>query len=64
MNPMSPDRNVETIRNMLLKRSDVGFEKYGCTTERPDIDLLGWFQHLQEELLDAAVYIEALKSKL
>jgi hypothetical protein len=43
---------------------EVGFKKYGVTTERKDIDLLGWLQHLQEELLDAAVYIERLKQEV
>jgi len=57
----SPDENVERIREALLVRSQVGFKKYGTTTERVDIDLMGWLQHLQEELLDAAVYLERIK---
>lgn len=55
------DPNVENIRAALLKRQQAGFLKYGVNTDRTDIDLLGWLQHLQEELLDAAVYIERLK---
>jgi len=55
------DPNVENIRTALLKRQQAGFVKYGVNTDRTDIDLLGWLQHLQEELLDAAVYIERLK---
>lgn len=55
----SPDRNVEAIRQSLLERSRVGFAKYGVTTERTDLELADWLRHLQEELLDAAVYIEA-----
>jgi len=58
----SPDRNVEAVRQHLLSRSQIGLQKYGVTTERDDIDFLGWLVHLQEELLDAAVYIEKLKS--
>ena len=57
----SPDENVERIREALLVRSQVGFKKYGITTERVDIDLMGWLQHLKEELLDAAVYVERIK---
>ena len=57
----SPDRNVEAVRQRLLSRSQIGLQKYGVTTERDDIDFLGWLVHLQEELLDAAVYIEKLK---
>lgn len=55
----SPDRNVEAIRQSLLERSRVGLAKYGVTTERTDLELADWLRHLQEELLDAAVYIEA-----
>jgi len=60
----SPDRNVEDVRDILLYRSEVGMQKYGVTTERTDVDLVGWVQHLQEELLDAAVYCQALKKQL
>jgi len=59
----SPDGNVEAIRQALLERSIVGFRKYGVTTERSDLSLGDWLQHLQEELLDAAVYVQAAKSK-
>ena len=55
----SPDKNVEAIRFSLLERSRVGFKKYGVTTERTDLELADWLRHLQEEMLDAAVYIEA-----
>lgn len=58
------DPNVESVSNLLKSRMEVGFKKYGTTTERTDIDLLGWLQHLQEELLDAAVYIERLKKEV
>lgn len=61
---IKPDKNVEAVRQMLKQRYEVGFIKYGVTTERKDIDLLGWLQHLQEELLDAAVYIQRLKDEL
>jgi hypothetical protein len=60
----SPDANVEAIRNKLLTRSQVGLEKYGVTTERTDLGLLQWLKHLQEELLDGAVYIEAALKQL
>jgi len=32
--------------------------------ERNDLTLLEWLQHLQEELMDAAVYVEKLKSEI
>lgn len=55
----SPDGNVEAVRQKLLDRSKVGLAKYGVTTERDDLDLVAWLRHLQEELLDAAVYVAA-----
>ena len=57
------DKNVEAVRRMLFQRMGAGYSKYGVNTERTDIDTLGWLQHLQEELLDAAVYIERLKDE-
>ena len=58
------DNNVEAVRKMLHDRSLVGLNKYGVTTMRDDMFALDWIQHLQEELLDAAVYCQALKEKL
>ena len=61
---VSPDANVERIRAKLLLRSQIGLQKYGVTTERPDLDLLAWARHLQEELMDAAVYVERIMNDL
>lgn len=58
------DKNVEAVRQALFDRMQVGFQKYGVTTERTDIDLLGWIQHAQEEALDLAVYLERIKSDI
>jgi len=60
----SPDKNVEAVRQKLLLRSEIGLRKYGVTTERKDVDLIGWLIHLQQELLDAAVYVEAAMAHL
>lgn len=57
------DRFVLNNVMMLLLRAEVGKEKYGTTLERKDLEDKAWLQHLQEELLDAANYIEVLKSK-
>ena len=53
------DANVERVRKKLLDRSKRGIEKYGTTTERGDLSMLDWMNHLQEELMDACVYLEA-----
>jgi len=58
------DKNVINVTKQLTDRMEKGYTKYGVTTERTDIDFLGWLQHLQEELLDAAVYIERIKCEV
>lgn len=54
------DKHVESVRQKLLDRSQVGIKKYGTTLERQDIDLAGWLNHLQEELMDSCVYLERI----
>lgn len=58
----APDQNVERNRQLLLDRSLVGLKKYGVTTERNDLTFNDWLQHLLEELLDAANYVQAAKT--
>ena len=53
------DANVERVCQKLQSRAEVGLRKYGVTTERDDLSLAEWLRHLQEELMDACVYIEA-----
>jgi len=55
------DPIVEAVRQKLLDRSQAGIQKYGTTMERTDIDLQGWLNHLQDELMDACIYLERLK---
>lgn len=58
---VSTDPNVEAVRARLLYRAVVGLRKYGRTTAgSPKIGVMGWLQHLLDELCDAAVYIESL----
>jgi hypothetical protein len=57
------DRIVEKVRDAFRKRSERGLEKYGTTLERNDLTHLEWLQHLQEELMDATLYIEKLKDE-
>ena len=62
--PETPqDQNVLEVIESFKRRSEVGFKKYGTNTERTDIDLLGWLNHLQEELMDATIYIQRLKKE-
>lgn len=61
---ISPDKHVEAVRKALLTRSQVGLKKYGVTTERDDLLLIDWLRHLQLELMDASIYIEAAISRI
>lgn len=41
-------------------RAEVGEKKYGTTMEREDLTFIEWLTHLQEELMDATVYVQKL----
>lgn len=58
------DSNVQSLIKEFEQRSIKGKQKYGCTTDRDDIDLHGWLQHLKEELMDAAVYLTRIQKEL
>jgi hypothetical protein len=55
---------TEAVVVQLRTRAEKGKEKYGTTMERDDLTLMQWLQHLQEELMDAAVYVEKLKGEI
>ena len=54
----------ESVIESIRQRRDAGRQKYGTTMERTDLVLSDWLQHLQEELLDAAIYVERLKREV
>ncbi len=62
------DPVVERVVDKFVSRSDVGFEKYGKTLhdERTGRhkDLKGYLNDVQEELMDAILYIQAAKEEL
>lgn len=58
------DQIVEQVKEKFDERSETGIAKYGTTLERNDLTLIQWIQHLQEELMDATLYLEKLKSEL
>ena len=58
------DQVVEQVRQKLLERSQAGILKYGTTLERNDLLLIDWLTHLQEELMDAANYVQACINRL
>ena len=58
------DKITEAVVAQLRTRAEKGRDKYGTTMERDDLTLMQWLQHLQEELMDAAVYVEKLKGEV
>ena len=57
------DSIVRKVIDSFKKRSERGLEKYRTTLDRNDLTHLEWLQHLQEELMDATLYIEKLKDE-
>jgi len=55
------DRYVQSVKDKFEQRSQTGIRKYNTTLERDDLNFLDWLNHLQEELMDATLYIEKLK---
>lgn len=58
------DKIVEAVIEKFKQRSEAGVKKYGTTLMREDLDLQQWLTHLQEELMDAVNYIEAIKNNI
>ena len=61
---MAEDSIVESVVKSYKQRSKVGIKKYNKTMDRNDLSSLEWLQHLQEELMDATLYLEKLKKEL
>ena len=54
------DKIVHQVIIKYLERSYQGQQKYGTTLDRNDLLMRDWMQHLQEELMDASLYLEKL----
>jgi hypothetical protein len=64
MNQQVEDPIVMAVLAKYAERSQRGIEKYGTMLTRTDLNLTDWLNHLQEELMDATLYIEKLKADL
>ena len=62
------DPVVENVVDKFVSRSDVGFNKYGRTLDSErrgkHKDLAGYLNDIQEELMDALLYIQAAREEL
>jgi len=52
------DKIVEQLIDKYRQRSELGIKKYGTTLEQNNTD--NFLIHLQQELMDASLYIEKL----
>jgi hypothetical protein len=58
------DSYVQLVKAKFEQRSQTGIKKYNTTLEREDLDVIEWLNHLQEELMDATLYVERLKAEI
>lgn len=58
------DSIVESVRQQLLDRSNVGIKKYGVTLDRNDLSLLDWLEHAKQEQMDSVLYLEKIIQEL
>jgi len=55
------DSVVTSVLESFKQRAATGQKKYGTNLDRTDLKTLDWIQHMQEELMDATLYLEKLK---
>ena len=55
------DPVVERVVNKFISRSDIGYKKYGITLDQDNSNMNEWLNHLQEELMDAVLYLQKAK---
>ena len=60
----SEDSVLESLIDKYRERSKKGIKKYGTSLDRQDLELAHWCTHLQEELMDASLYLEKIQSLL
>ena len=54
---------MTAVLEKFKQRSEVGQKKYGTNLDRTDLAFLDWVNHMQEELMDAILYLEKLKQE-
>jgi hypothetical protein len=55
------DSVVNDVVNKYKDRAHTGLQKYNTTLDREDLNELQWLNHLQDELMDASLYVQKLK---
>lgn len=54
------DTITKSVLDKYLDRAVAGKNKYGTDMDRKDLNVVQWLQHLQEEMMDATLYVEKL----
>ncbi len=57
------DSIVTSVIGKFKQRSEFGQKKYGTNLDRTDLKFLDWVVHMQEELMDAILYLEKMKTE-
>lgn len=58
------DSIVQSVISKYKDRANIGFTKYGTNLDRTDLNTKEWAEHLQQELMDAVLYLEKFKEGL
>ena len=56
------DPIVQNVIEKFKQRSELGQKKYNTTLEQNNAPFLDWVVHMQEELMDAILYLEKMKT--
>ena len=63
-----PIQNEDSVLMAVMakywERSRVGQAKYGTNLDRLDVEFSQWLEHLQEELMDATLYLSRIKKEI
>jgi hypothetical protein len=57
-------RIEDLVCEKIQGRAELGLKKYGVTVDRNDFTFFEWLQYLQEELMDATVYLQKIMEEI
>ena len=64
-NTYTQDPTVDEVIQQMINRSNQGMTTYGKSIrDNSEYDIGGWLNHAQQEMTDAAVYLEKIKEEL
>lgn len=64
MKEIDENEVLSHVKGLLEEQTLKGLEKYGHTVNPKEYDVVGWVDHLQQELIDALVYSTIIRQKL